>query len=259
MNALPFRLDRSIVIGARRETVFGFFTDDARWARWWGAGSTIDACVGGRVYIRYPGNVEVSGEVLEIAPPDRIVFSYGYETGTPFGPGESRVTITLEAQGKGTRLRLAHEFAEAAPCVEHVQGWRFQLSLFANVIADEVHVGAADATDDWFRAWAEPDPDARRALLLRIAEPDISFRDRYSMIDGVDELSLHIGAAQRFMPGIRMERRGAIRHTQGTVLADWVALTKDGQAAMQGINVFLFGANGKIESATGLVSPPQTP
>lgn len=259
MNELPFRLDRSIVIGARRETVFGFFTDDARWARWWGAGSTIDARVGGRVYIKYPGNVEVSGEVLEIASPDRIVFSYGYESGTPFGPGESRVTITLEAQGKGTRLLLAHEFAEEAPCVEHVQGWRFQLSLFANVIADEVHAGAADATDDWFRAWVESDTEARRALLLRIAEPDISFRDRYSTIDGVDELSLHIGAAQRFMPGIHMERRGAIRHTQGTVLADWVALTKDGQVAMQGVNVFLFGANGRIESATGLVSPSQTP
>lgn len=33
MNDLPFRLDRTIVIGARCETVFGFFTDDARWAK----------------------------------------------------------------------------------------------------------------------------------------------------------------------------------------------------------------------------------
>lgn len=259
MTDLPFRLDRTIVIGARRETVFGFFTDDARWAKWWGAGSTIDARVGGRVYIKYPGNVEVSGHVLEIASPDRIVFSYGYESGTPFGPGESRVTITLESQGKGTRLRLAHEFADEAPRDNHVQGWRFQLSLFANVIADELHAGAADAADDWFRAWAEPDSDARLALLARIAEADIQFRDRYSMIDGIDELVLHIGAAQRFMPGIHMERLGAIRHTQGTVLADWAARTADGHTVMQGVNVFMFGANGKIESATGIVSPTQAP
>lgn len=95
----------------------------------------------------------------------------------------------------------------------------------------------------------------RRSAALRIAESDITFRDRYSMIDGIDELLLHIGAAQRFMPGIHMERRGAIRHTQGTVLADWVALKHDGQVVMQGANVFLFGANGTIESATGLVSP----
>lgn len=257
MNDLPFRLDRTIVIGARRETVFGFFTDDTRWAKWWGAGSTIDARVGGRVYIKYPGNIEVSGEVLEIVSPDRIVFSYGYASGTPFGPGESRVTITLEAQGKGTRLRLAHEFAEEAPRDSHVQGWRFQLSLFANVIADEVHADAADIADDWFRAWAEPDNDARLTVLTRIVEPDIAFRDRYSMIDGIDELIMHIGAAQRFMPGIHMERRGPIRHTQGTVLADWVALAADGKTVMHGVNVFLCGANGKIESATGLVSPPQ--
>jgi uncharacterized protein YndB with AHSA1/START domain len=38
---LAFSLDWTIEIRARRATVFGFFTDAARWARWWGSGSTI--------------------------------------------------------------------------------------------------------------------------------------------------------------------------------------------------------------------------
>ena len=39
---LPHSLDRTIVIRARRETVFRYFTDSLRWAKWWGAGSMID-------------------------------------------------------------------------------------------------------------------------------------------------------------------------------------------------------------------------
>ena len=41
--SLPYQLDRVITIGAPRETVFSFFTDNARWAAWWGKGSTIDS------------------------------------------------------------------------------------------------------------------------------------------------------------------------------------------------------------------------
>ena len=46
--------------------------------------------------------------------PDRIVYTYGYVSGQPVGPGQSRVTITLTSEGGGTRLRLTHAFAEAA-------------------------------------------------------------------------------------------------------------------------------------------------
>ena len=40
--SLPYQLDRVITIAAPRETVFSFFTDNARWAAWWGPGSTIE-------------------------------------------------------------------------------------------------------------------------------------------------------------------------------------------------------------------------
>src|SRR6185369_2449330 len=109
-TTLTHRLDRTIVIGAPPSAVFKYSTDSARWAAWWGAGSTIDARPGGRVFIRHPGGNEASGEVLEVTPPSRIVFTYGYATGQPFGPGESRITITLSPAGKGTRLQLSHAF-----------------------------------------------------------------------------------------------------------------------------------------------------
>lgn len=169
MNALPFQLDRNVVIEASRDTVFRYLTDDTRWARWWGAGSTIDARVGGRVYIRNPGNVEVTGEVLEVNAPHRIVFTYGYESGKPFGPGGSRVTIELEPEGSATRLQLTHDLPDESSRNDHVQGWRYQLSLFGNIAADEQHANAASIADSWFDIWANPDAasGSRRCRKLR--------------------------------------------------------------------------------------------
>jgi len=254
MEQLTHSLDRSIVIQARPETVFQFFTDSARWAAWWGAGSAIDARAGGKMAIRYPDGTEVSGDVIEVVVSRRIVFTYGYASGKPIAPGASRVTIHLEPHARGTELRLTHEFAEAAVRDLHIQGWRFQLSLFANLVAEEVNAGAAGVADGWFAAWSVGDENARAEALARLVSPEIRFGDRYSAIAGLSELVAHIGAAQRFMPQMRMERRGPIRHCQGVVLADWAAVGGDGAERAKGTNVFLFGANGLIDSVTGFWS-----
>ncbi len=258
MSTLPHHLTRTVVISAPREMVFGYFTDSARWASWWGAGSTIDPQVGGRVYIRYPGNVEVSGHVISVSAPEQIVFTYGFESGTPFGPGQSRVEIALTSTGNGTRLTLSHAFAEESARDEHVQGWRYQLAVFSNLVTDALHASAADTVDAWFDAWAEPDAEARARTLDRIAATDITFRDRYSMLDGLPDLLPHIAASQRFMPGIRLTRQGVTRHCQGTVLADWTATSSDGRTVMTGVNVFALGGDGKIQAATGFATPNPT-
>jgi hypothetical protein len=64
----------------------------------------------------------------------------------------------------------------------------------------------------------------------------------------------HTGASQKFMPGIRLERQGAIRHCQGTVLAEWVAKSADGQVRMSGTNVFVLVPGLRIDSVTGVAS-----
>jgi uncharacterized protein YndB with AHSA1/START domain len=251
MADLPYQLDRTVVIGAPRETVFRFFTDEARWASWWGKGSTIDPRPGGNVLLVYPGGVQVAGEVVDIAPPQRIVFTYGFVSGTPIPAGSSRVSIELEPIAGGTRLTLVHAFANAGVRDEHVQGWRYQLSLFANLVADYVHAGAAEQIDRWSALWAEPDPAARQAALVAIAHEGVRFGDRYSRVEGRDDLLPHIAAAQHFMPGMRMARDGNVRHCQGMVLADFTMTGPDGVVKAKGTNVFEFGPDGKITRVTG--------
>jgi uncharacterized protein YndB with AHSA1/START domain len=251
-TTLPHRLEREITVQARRDTVFRFFTDADRWARWWGPGSTIDARPGGAVRIRYPGGAEASGEVLEVLAPERIRFTYGYETGQPFPPGSTRITIELEAEGQSTRLHFLHEFADAVARDAHVDGWRYQLSLFGNAVSDEVNAAAAEVADAWFQVWAEPDPKARHRALAQIAIPAVRFRDRYGLIDGIPDLVAHIGASQKYMPGYRLERRGDVRHCQGTALVEWIARSDQGEERASGTNVFSLGSDGRIDAVTGL-------
>jgi uncharacterized protein YndB with AHSA1/START domain len=253
MNAaLEHALERRVLIHAPRATVFRYFMDSERFARWWGAGSTIDPRVGGHVLICFPGGVRASGNVVEIVPPERIVLTYGLESGRPVPPGGSQVTIELDEDAHGTTLRLLHEFPDAAARDEHVQGWRYQLAVFANVVANEVNADAARRVDGWFAAWSEPDAVKRRALLDPHVASDVRFRDRFSLVNGLADLEPHLAAVHTFMPNLRLERDGVVRHCQGTVVANWVMRSTDGTDRGRGTNVFTLDATGRIRDVVGL-------
>jgi uncharacterized protein YndB with AHSA1/START domain len=252
MTTLEHVLERTVTIAARRETVFRYFTDSERFAAWWGAGSRIEPKPGGAVMIRFPNGIVAGGEVLEIAPVERVVFTYGFESGQPIALGASRVTVTLEATLRGTVVRLRHELPSAEVRDEHVQGWRYQLAVFANVVAKEAHADASAQADRFFACWAETDAAKRRAGLLAAATEDLAFRDPYSCTSGIDDLNAHIAASQRFMPGVVLERRGAARQCQGTALVDWVVKGADGSQRAKGTSVLELAPDGRLSRVTGI-------
>lgn len=258
LGKLEFALEREVVIRAPRATVFRFFTDPARFAAWWGAGSTIEGRVGGALRIQFPGGGgSVSGTVLELVAPERIVFTYGYEgAGKPIAPGGSRVTVSLSEHPLGTRLHLLHEVADATTRDQHVQGWRYHLSMFANVAANEALVGAGAAVQRWFTAWNEPDAARRSAALGTLVHEQIDFHDAYSSIRGRDELVAHIAAARLHMPGLVMEPCSDVRHCQGTALADWLVKSADGKTVARGTNVFELAPDGRFTRIVGLWGKP---
>lgn len=202
--------------------------------------------------MRYPNAVEVSGEVIEITAPEKIVFTYGYASGQPMGPGESRVTIRLQKEAAGTRLTLTHDLADATARDQHIQGWRYQLSVFANLVANALHADVNTLADAWFSAWAETDETTRQAAFDAICALDVRMGDRHSLLEGTSELTLHAGATQKFMPGMRMLRVGDARHCLGTALVEWHVPGPDGKILAQGTNVFTLGADGTITSVVGL-------
>jgi uncharacterized protein YndB with AHSA1/START domain len=250
MMDLPFAVDREILISASRATVFRYFTDPERWAAWWGKGSTIDPRPGGAVRIRYPGDATASGTVVEIAPPERLVFTYGYDRpDAPIAPGASRVTITVTEAPGGTRVRLRHEVATEQLRDEHRAGWRYQMGVFGDVVTTEQHAGAQALIDRYLAAWSERDPAARRAALDATCADDVVYRDRYGFASGRDDLDGHIAAAQLHLPST-LARAGDARVSQGLAIVDWQAKKGD-QVAARGTTVFDLAPDGRTARATG--------
>lgn len=249
----PHSLDRSLVICAPRDVVFRYFVDSERFATWWGAGSTIDAKVGGDVRIVYPNQVVVTGSVQQLEPDRRIVFTYGYQDeGKPIAPGDSLVTIELEDHVDGTLLKLRHDLREQVARDQHVPGWRFQLAQFANVVGREQQADANAHADAWFEAWFETDPERRAELLRSCASDDVTMQDGYAAVQGRDELSEHIAACQQHMSSACMRRDGDVRACQGTGLCNWEALDADGNKTSGGVNVLRFAPDGRIRGVVGI-------
>jgi uncharacterized protein YndB with AHSA1/START domain len=251
-----FRIDRIVSIRARRATVFRYFTDSERFAAWWGAGSSIEAKPGGKVEIQYPNGVTAGGEVIEVVPNERIVFTYGYDDpAKPIVRGGSRVSITLEDDRGGTLVRLVHHVDTAVARDSHVPGWRFQLSVFANVVANEIVPDVTVLVDRFFALWSEPDASVRASTLDELVTDDISFRDAFASIAGRVDLAAHIEASRMHMPGVTLARDGTPLYCQGTALVDWTAAGPNGTSIGRGTNCIEL-AEGRIAGVTGFRRAP---
>jgi uncharacterized protein YndB with AHSA1/START domain len=117
-------IDREIRVDARPETVFSFWTDPAKMARWMGRDVRLDPRPGGEMRIDYNGTDIASGSFLEVDPPNRIVLTWGWEAaGDATPPGASTVEVEFVADGAGTIVRLRHRGLEAEAVGGHAEGW----------------------------------------------------------------------------------------------------------------------------------------
>ncbi|MEA2346611.1 MAG: hypothetical protein QOG62_398, partial [Thermoleophilaceae bacterium] len=74
------------------------------------------------------------GEFVEVDPPRRVVFSWGWEDeGASIRPGETTVEITLEEDGDGTLVRLVHSGLPEAVAAGHATGWHHYMPRLAKV------------------------------------------------------------------------------------------------------------------------------
>ena len=66
-----------------------------------------------------------SGEFVEVEPPHRVVFTWGWEgEDSAVPPGSSTVEVTLTPQGEHTTLRLIHrDLPNPQEATGHTAGW----------------------------------------------------------------------------------------------------------------------------------------
>lgn len=133
-------------IAASPEIVFEFLTDPDKMIQWMGRAADLDPRPGGRFRCDINGRDVASGEYVELDPPRRAVFTWGWEAADSLtAPGSSTVEVVLEADGDGTRLRLAHRDLPSAEVAEkHRLGWQHYADRLATAAA-----GGDPGADPW--------------------------------------------------------------------------------------------------------------
>jgi uncharacterized protein YndB with AHSA1/START domain len=128
----PRVLEVSVHIAARPETVFPYFTDPARYQQWMGTAVTLDPVPGGIYRVGMRDGVQALGEFVEVDPPRRLVFTWGWSGRFAVAPGSTRVEVTLAEEDGGTRVVLRHH---GLPTEEelrnHRSGWEGYLGRLA--------------------------------------------------------------------------------------------------------------------------------
>jgi uncharacterized protein YndB with AHSA1/START domain len=122
-----------IRIEAAPEVVFGFLVDPERYVHWQGVRAELDPRPGGAYRVWMDEQTVAAGEYVEVTPPSRVAFTWGWEGDAELPPGTSTVEIELEAVSGGTVLRLRHTgLPTGASAAMHEDGWR----LFTSRLVD---------------------------------------------------------------------------------------------------------------------------
>ena len=142
-------VEREVLIDARPETVWEFLVDPEKAVRWMGQTAELEPRPGGLYRVGViPGHV-ARGEFVELDPPHRLVFTWGWEPdedgASSVPPGSSTVEIELEPNGSGTRLRFTHRDLPSTESAEsHGHGWDHYLGRLVTAAA-----GGDPGTDPW--------------------------------------------------------------------------------------------------------------
>jgi len=140
-----FPVTYELRIAARPETVFDYFTDPAKMTQWMGTEAMLDPQPGGVCRVNPNGHAVMSGEFLEVDPPRRIVFSWGWETALFSTPPQSTlVEVVFTPVEEGTHLRLTHRRLKPESEKFHRAGWEHYLPRLSNVAG-----GSNPGADPW--------------------------------------------------------------------------------------------------------------
>jgi uncharacterized protein YndB with AHSA1/START domain len=139
---------REVRIAASPDEVFPYFTDPEKMIVWKAVEATLDPRPGGIFRIDVTGRDAARGEYVEIDPPRRVVFTFGWEAeGSPEPPGSTTVEVTLVPDGEGTLLRLVHSGVPEEIRHHSTGGWDHYLRRLA--VAAE---GGDPGPDPWVEA-----------------------------------------------------------------------------------------------------------
>ena len=143
----PLTLTARRILKATPAQVFRAWTEPALLRSWFAVAegyttpvAEVDLRIGGRYRLgmQPPGSARMDmavGEYQEVAPPERLVFTWQWE-GAPADAPVTLVTVLFSTHASGTELILTHErFDSAASRDQHAAGWQGCLSQLERLLA----------------------------------------------------------------------------------------------------------------------------
>src|SRR6266487_7133100 len=96
-------VEHEVRVAASPDSVFEYFIDPAKMVEWMGTEATLDPRPGGICRINPSGQVAMLGEFVEVDPPHRVVFTWGWESAMFATPPQSTlVEVSLTPEESGT-------------------------------------------------------------------------------------------------------------------------------------------------------------
>jgi uncharacterized protein YndB with AHSA1/START domain len=91
--------------------------------------ATLEPEPGGAYRVFMRDGVETVGEFVEVDPPRRLVFTWGWAQDADVPPGSTRVEVIFADEDDGTRVVLRHHgLPSEHQRSHHEAGWRIYLS-----------------------------------------------------------------------------------------------------------------------------------
>jgi uncharacterized protein YndB with AHSA1/START domain len=111
-------------IEATPGVVFSYFTDPEKMARWMGIRHKLDPVPGGVLAVDINAQAAALGEFVEVDPPTRLVFTWGWTDHPAVPPGSTTVEVTLTDDGGATLLHFNHRgLPSDEEREQHAHGW----------------------------------------------------------------------------------------------------------------------------------------
>ena len=134
----------SVYVAARPEEAFRYFTDPDHYVQWMGSKAELEPVPGGRYRVHMSDGFRAAGTFVALDAPRQLAFTWGFADdeaashvkhepspaggGSAMPAGSTRVTVTFDAEGDGTRLTLRHDNLPSAQLRDaHQIAWQTYL------------------------------------------------------------------------------------------------------------------------------------
>ncbi len=137
------RVESEVHVAADPTTVFSYFTDPAKLARWLGRSARVRPVRDGQFDVEMSKDTWIRGTFDTLDAPRRLVLTWRWaSTNADLPAGTSRVDISFIPREGGTLVRVVHTELPAPAVPRHRAGWAHYLTRLS--LAASGHDPGAD-------------------------------------------------------------------------------------------------------------------